>query len=180
MDDVQLELAGQGIAECVRVTACSLDTDKNFAVLERKHVSGSRLSEKLPVQNRHPPIGNEPHEDLAQLTQITSFRFSQLQATLHGAICEGFQLADIDADFSLQIPHADAGKGIPRSETPAGAISVSAGSMFLIAHAQILDGDGAGPSSARIVLAAASLFLWRLDDNRAIVSLDVRIVKARL
>jgi hypothetical protein len=90
------------------------------------------------VQNRHPPIGNEPHEDLAQLTQITSFPLSQSQTTLHGAICEGFQLTNIDADFSLQIPHADAGKGIPGSETAIGAISVSAGNMFLIVHAQIL------------------------------------------
>jgi len=139
MDNVQLELAHQGIAECAGLTACSLDTDKNFAVLERKHVSGSQLSEKLPVQNRHPSIGNEPHEDLAQLTQITSFSLSQLQATLHGAICEGFHLTNIDTDFSLQIPHADAGKGIPYSETPVGAIGVSPGNMFLIVHAQILN-----------------------------------------
>jgi hypothetical protein len=126
-------LAANGRA---RVTACSLDADKNFSVLERKHVSGSQVSEKLPVQNRYPPIGNEPHEDLAQLTQITSFPLSQSQTTLHGAICEAFQLTNIDADFSLQIPHADAGKGIPRSETAAGAISLSVGNMFLIVHAR--------------------------------------------
>jgi hypothetical protein len=107
--------------------------------LERKHVSGARLSEKLPVQNRHPPIGNEPYKDLAQLTQITSFSFSQLQGALYGPRCKGFKLTNIDADFSLQIPHADAGKGIPHSETPAGAIGVSPGNMFLIVHAQILN-----------------------------------------
>src|SRR5215471_5353065 len=108
MDDVQLELARQRIAECARVTACGLDTDKNFAVLKRKHVSGSHLSEKLPVQNRHPPIGNEPHKDLAQLTQVTSFSLSQLQATLHGSLCKCFKVTNIDADFSLKIPHTDA------------------------------------------------------------------------
>src|SRR6266568_6958877 len=103
MDHVQLELADQGISECARVTARGLDTDKNFAVLKREHVSRPRFFEKLPVQKSHPPIGNEPHEDLAQLTQITSFPLSQSQTTLHGAICEGFQLTNIDADFSLQI-----------------------------------------------------------------------------
>src|SRR5882762_1840131 len=137
MDDVQFELADQGIAECARVTACSVDTDKNFAVLEGKHISGSRFSKKLPMQKSHPPIGNEPHEDLARLPQITSFPLSQLQATLHGAHCKGFQFTNIDADFSLQISHADAGKGISHSETPADAISVSTGNMFLIVHAQI-------------------------------------------
>jgi len=114
MDDVQLELARQRIAECARMPACCLDTDKNFAVLERKHVSRSQLSEKLPVQKSHSSIGNEPHEDLAQPTQIISFPFSQLQGALHSSRCKGFELTNIDADFSLQIPHADAGKGIFR------------------------------------------------------------------
>jgi len=140
MDHVQLELADQGISECARVTARGLDTDKNFAVLKREHVSRPRFSEKLPVQKSHPPIGNEPHEDLAQLTQITSFPLSQLQAMLHGSRCKGFKLTNIDADFSLEIPHADAGKGTLNLETPVGAISVSAASMFLIVHAQILNG----------------------------------------
>jgi len=140
MDDVQLEFAGQGIAECACVTACCLDTDKNLAVLERKHVSGSQLSEKLPVQNRHPSIGNEPYEDVAQLAQITSFPFSEFQGALHSHRCKGFKLTKIDADFSLDIPYADAGKGTPHLETPVGAISVSAGHMFLIVHARILNG----------------------------------------
>ena len=140
MDHVQLELADQGISECARVTARGLDTDKNFAVLKREHVSRRRFSEKLPVQKSHPPIGNEPHEDLAQLTQITSFSLSQLQATLRRPCRKCFQLANIDRDFSLKIPHADAGKGTSHLEAPVGAISVSAESMFLIVHAQILNG----------------------------------------
>jgi len=92
----------------------------------------------LPVQKSHPPVGNEPYENLAQLTQITSFPISQLQAMLHGSRCKGFKLTNIDADFSSEIPHADAGKGTLNLETPVGAISVSAASMFLIVHAQIL------------------------------------------
>src|SRR6266446_9792681 len=104
MDDIQLELAVQGIAECAGVAARGLDTDKNFAVLEREHVSGPRFSEKLPMQKRHPPIGNQPDEDLTQLAQVSSFPLSQLQATLHGRCCKCFKLANIHRNFSLNIP----------------------------------------------------------------------------
>ncbi len=55
------------------LAACRLDTDKNFAVLKREHVSGTRFSEKLPMQKRHPPIGNQPDEDLGQVAQVSSF-----------------------------------------------------------------------------------------------------------
>src|SRR5215510_2928616 len=122
MNDVELDLAHQRAASVVDATpssrvflseyssiaARSLNTDKNFAVLERERVSRPEFSEKLPMQKRHPPIGNKPHEDVAQLTQITSFPLSQLQATLHGSLCKCFKLTSIDADFSLEIPHADA------------------------------------------------------------------------
>src|SRR5207237_716794 len=128
MDHVQLELADQGISECARVTAGGLDTDKNFAVLKRENVSRPRFSEKLPVQKSHPPIGNEPHEDLAQLTQITSFSLSQLQATLRRRCRKCFQLANIDRDFSLKIPHADAGKGTCQWDAQVVAMSVAADS----------------------------------------------------
>src|SRR5437879_1813101 len=107
MDDIQLELAVQGIAERAGVAARGLDTDKNFAVLKCQHVSGPRFSEKLPMQKRHLPIGNQPDEDLARLAQVASFPLSQLQATLHRRCCKIFKLANIRRNFSLKIPYAD-------------------------------------------------------------------------
>src|SRR5215813_7613507 len=108
MDDVQSELAGKGIAECARVTARGLDTDKDFAVLECKHVSGSQLSEKLPMQNRHPCIGNKPHENFSRFMQVSSFLLSQSQAMLHGIRCKSLEVGNIHRKSSLNVSHADA------------------------------------------------------------------------
>ena len=105
--NVQLELAHQRIPKCARVPARGFDTDENLSVLEGEHVCRPRFSEKLPMQKRHPPIGNQPDEDLVQHTQISSFLLSQRQATLHGRDCKIFKLANVDCDFSLQIPHAN-------------------------------------------------------------------------
>ena len=110
VDDVQLQLAHQRTAERPCVAARRLDTDKNFAVLKREHVSGPRFSEKLAMQSRYAPIGNEPDKNFAQLAQISSFSLSQSQATLHGCCGKLFKLANIDWDFSLKVPHPDAGK----------------------------------------------------------------------
>jgi hypothetical protein len=80
VDDVQLDLARERIASPVDATPSSrvflskysrvaprrLDTDKNFAVLKRDYVSGPCFFEKLPMQKRHPSIGNQPDEDLWQ------------------------------------------------------------------------------------------------------------------
>ena len=150
MHDVELELAHQRIASAVdatpswriflskysRVAPCGLDADKNFAVLEREHVSRPRLSEKLPMQKRHAPIGNQPHEDLRQVAQIASFPLSQVQTVLEGIRCEPFKLSNIHRNFSLTIPHANAGKGTPHF-AQVGAISFPAASMSLIVHPQI-------------------------------------------
>ena len=152
MHNVELQLAHQRtgslvdatlssrvlLSKCSGVIACGLDADKDFAVLKREHVRRPRFSEKFPVQKRHPPIGDEPNEDLGQVAQVASFPLSQLQAALHGACCECLKLTNIDADFSLQIPYADAEKGTLDWETPVRAISFSAANMFLIVHAQIL------------------------------------------
>jgi hypothetical protein len=107
MDDVQLEFARERISECAGVAPCRLDTDKNFAVLKCQHVSRPRFSEKFSMQKRHPPIGNEPHEEFARLAQVGSFPLSQLQTMLEGIRCEPFKLANINRDFTLEIPYAD-------------------------------------------------------------------------
>ena len=56
MDDVQLQLAQDRISKRACVASCGFDTDKNFTVLKGQYVSRPRLSEKLPMQKRHPPI----------------------------------------------------------------------------------------------------------------------------
>src|SRR5205823_6649583 len=77
MDDVQLQLAQKRIPKCAGVALCGLDTDKNVAVLKGQYVSRTRLSEKLSMQERHPPIGNYPNENFARLAQVSLFRFAQ-------------------------------------------------------------------------------------------------------
>jgi hypothetical protein len=145
MNDVQLQFAHQRISECARVAPRGLDTNKNFAVLEREHVSRTQLSEKLPMQKRHPPIGNKPHEKFARFAQVASFPLSQVQTMPEGIRCESFELCNIHRIFSLNIPHADA-RGF----------------------------------CAYIHLFRDLFLLARPNQNRAIVSLDIRIVKARL
>jgi hypothetical protein len=90
------------------VAPCGLDTDKNFAVLKGQYVSRPRLSEKLPMQKRHPPIRNKPHENFTRFAQVASFPIAQLQAMLHGLARKLLELADVHRNLSLNIPHADA------------------------------------------------------------------------
>ena len=67
MDDVQLQLTQERISECAGVASCGLDTDENFAVLKGHYIGRPRLSEKLPMQKRHPPIRNQPDENFPQV-----------------------------------------------------------------------------------------------------------------
>ena len=139
MHNVQLELAHERISERVRVAARGLDADKNFAVLKREHISRPGFSEKLPMQKRHPPIGNEPHEDLAQVAQLSLFPLSQFQATLHGRCRKIFKLANIEWNFSLKTLDGD-----PRRRRIAHRLlsianfGFPAASTFLIVHTQVL------------------------------------------
>ena len=48
------------------------------------------------MQKRHPPIRNQPDENFAQLAQVSSFAFLQLQTSLNSIRRERFQLGDID------------------------------------------------------------------------------------
>jgi len=96
MDDVQLQLAQNRIPKCACVALCGLDTDKNFAVLKGQYVSGPRLSEKLSMQKRHTPIGNQPNGNFARLAQVSLFSLLQLQRMLHGVARELFELGNID------------------------------------------------------------------------------------
>jgi hypothetical protein len=139
VDDVQLELAVQGIAECSGVAARGLDTDKNFAVLKREHVSRARLSEKFPMQKRHPPVGNEPHENFAQLAQVASFCLLQLQTMLESILCEPFEPGDVHRNSSLKILDVDARqRWTAHCQTPVATFSFSARNTAVIVHTQIL------------------------------------------
>jgi hypothetical protein len=60
------------------------------------------------MQNRHPPIGNEPDKYLAQVAQIGSLLFSQVQTISEGLRCKRFEFGNVHRNFSLGIPHADA------------------------------------------------------------------------
>jgi hypothetical protein len=121
MDNVQFELAHQRIASSVDATPSSrvflskfarvaprgLGTDKDFAVLKREHVSRSDVFKKFSMKHGHPPIGNEPDEDLVQAAQVSSFFLSQLQTAPHRPCRKLFKLLNIDCDLSLTIPHGE-------------------------------------------------------------------------
>jgi hypothetical protein len=139
VDDVQLQLAPERISECARVAARGLDTDKNFAVLEREHISRTQSSEKLPMQERHPPIGNKPYEKFARLPQVGSFPLSQVQTMLEGIRCEPFEFCSLHRNFSLKVSHVDAWqRRISHCQTPIAAFSFSARNTAMIVHIQIL------------------------------------------
>src|SRR2546423_1058909 len=107
MDDVQLQLAQKRIPKCAGVALCGLDTDKNFAVLKGQYVSRTRLPEKLSMQERHPPVGNQPNRNFARLAQISLFSLLQLQRMLHRFGRELFERGNIDPSFPLQVAHVD-------------------------------------------------------------------------
>jgi len=122
MNDVQLQLAHERIGSPVDATPSSrvflpkcsgvaprgLNTDKNFAVLKRQHISRPSLPEKFSMQKRHSSIGNKPDKDLARLAQVGSFPLSQVQTMLESVRCEPLELGNVHRNFSLNIPHADA------------------------------------------------------------------------
>jgi len=96
MNNVQLQLAAEGISKRAGVASCDFNTDKNFPVLKGKYVRRARLSEKLPMQKRHPSIGNQPDENLGQLAQVSLFSLLQLQTTLDGIFREPLEFCNVD------------------------------------------------------------------------------------
>src|SRR6266496_2395095 len=109
MDDVQLQLAHQRISKYVGMPFCHLDADKNFTVLKCQHVGRTDLPKKLPMQQCHPAIRDQPNEDLAQFPQIRLFPLSQLQTMPHSFRGELLKPVKLDWNSSLKIPHADFG-----------------------------------------------------------------------
>src|SRR5215216_1127091 len=109
MHDVQPDLPFKRITKFASVPSRGFNTNKNFAVLKSQYVSRPRLSEKLPMQKRHPPIRDQPDENFAQLAQVSSFPSSQSQAMLHSFCCEGLELGEIDVDFALHIAQQNFG-----------------------------------------------------------------------
>jgi hypothetical protein len=108
MHNVQFQLPHQRVAECTGVPARRLDTDEDFSVLKREHVSGPCLSHKFPMQKGHAPIGNEPDKNLGQVAQLGSFLFPQVETMFYSVTCELFEFSDVNRNLSLSIPHADA------------------------------------------------------------------------
>ena len=96
MDDVQLQFSQRRVPKCAGVALRGLDTDKNFAVLKGQYISRPRLSEKLPMQKRHTPVGNQPNRNFARLAQVSLFSLLQLQGMLHGVARELFEFGSID------------------------------------------------------------------------------------
>jgi hypothetical protein len=109
MDDVKVELAHQRIFKCMGMPFCCLDADKNFAVLKRQHVSRSCLPEKLPMQPRHPPIGDQPHENVSQPRQFRAFLAPDPDAKARRALRKLLKSAGVHRYNSLKIAHVDAG-----------------------------------------------------------------------
>jgi hypothetical protein len=96
MDDVKLDLAHQRVSKNTGMPFCCLDADKNFTVLKRQDVGGSRLPEKLAMQLRHPAIGNKPNENPWQFAQIRLFPLSHLQTMAHSSCGELFKTNRVD------------------------------------------------------------------------------------
>ena len=96
MDDVQLKLAHQRIAKYMGMPFCCLDADKNFTVLKRENVGGSRFAQKLAMQLRHPAIGNKPDENPWQFAQIRLFPLSHLQTMARSFRGKAFKTRRVD------------------------------------------------------------------------------------
>jgi len=65
--DAQAELPRQRVPKPVSMTTRGLRADENFSVLKRHHVRRPNSVKELSMQRRHASIGDEQHEDLAQL-----------------------------------------------------------------------------------------------------------------
>jgi hypothetical protein len=105
--DVQFDLARQRITKLASVPSCGLHTDKNLALVKSYDVRRTTFAEKLEMQSRDAPIGNEPDSNSVQLAQVSSLAFLQLQTTLHSITCEFFHLGDVDRDFALKVANGD-------------------------------------------------------------------------
>src|SRR5262245_23095583 len=107
MDDVELKLAHQRVSKNTGLPFCCLDADKNLTVLKRQHVGRSRLPKKLPMQPRHPAIGNEPDENVAQFAQVGLFLAPNLYAKAHRTLRKFLQVANLHGYNSLEIADGD-------------------------------------------------------------------------
>src|SRR5215831_7260546 len=94
--DVQFDLVHQRITKFASIPSCGFDTDKNLATVKGDDIRRPTFAEKLAMQSRDAPIGNEPDENCVQLAQVRSFTFSQLQTALHSISCERFEFGDVD------------------------------------------------------------------------------------
>lgn len=101
--DIQLDLADQRITEFAGIAPRCFDTDKNFAVMKGYDVGHTVFAEKLEVQSRDAPIGDEPYFDCIQFAKVSSFALLQLQTTLQRTLCEVSQVGNVQGNFSLTI-----------------------------------------------------------------------------
>src|SRR5262249_15851003 len=134
MHDIELELAHERISECAGMPSRGLNTDENFPVLKGEHVSRARLPEKLPMQQRHPSIGNKRHEHFPQLAQVSSLLLPQLQTILHGLCRKPLEFANIDEELSLKIANADLWHGIASCQLPIANLSFCVLSLLQMIH----------------------------------------------
>ena len=107
MNHVQLKLARQRVSNHAGLPFCHLDTDKDFTVLKRYHVSRTRLPEKLPMQPRHPAIGSEPDENFLQPPQVRPVLAPNFYAKAHRALRKLLKIADVHGHNPLKITHGD-------------------------------------------------------------------------
>ena len=59
VDDVQAQLAREGVSEALGITTSGLGADKDFAVLKCDHVGRPRFIHELPMQRCHPAIRDD-------------------------------------------------------------------------------------------------------------------------
>jgi hypothetical protein len=59
VDDVQAQLAREGVSEPFGITTSSLGADSDFAVLKRDHVGRPRFVHELSMQRCHPAIRDD-------------------------------------------------------------------------------------------------------------------------
>ena len=107
VNEVKLQLTRQRCLKLSRVTLGRFHTDKNFAVLKRNDIRRPGLIHELPVQPRHPTIGNKENVNAVRKIAGLKAALTNTGAGVESALSEGFERGNVYTKFPLYILHLD-------------------------------------------------------------------------
>lgn len=137
MHEIEADLVfGRGV-ETPRVRLRGLDADNDFTVVERKHIGRPRKIHELLMQLRDAAIGNQDDVYLWEGRQDAAGP-RQSQAMLQCALRKFLQIANVDAVFSLGIPHPHLRTIVHKLEFAPAAVPLVSAAETVLARSSVL------------------------------------------